>query len=1457
MNRITVMITMIFSLAIGQTTDLFFSEYGEGSSNNKYIEIYNGTGADVDLSSYVIMQNSNGGPWNEYTDVLSGTLADGDVYVIANASADAIILAEADLTGSGICYFNGDDARALIKVSGTDTTILDYIGTFPDDPGSGWDVAGVTDATKEHTLVRKSSVTSGNTSWAAAAGTNADDSEWIVYAQNTWDYLGSHPHVDPAIAISSPTDGETFYSPDVTVSFDVSSFTVAAAGSGDGHIHYALDGGTTVMQYTTSDIALTGLSEASHTFIIWLVDDSHANLTPHVADTVTFTVAPTPGVTSIYDIQSGSVTEGTAVIVNGTVTAGSGETPDGSVAFYMQDGTGQYSGINVYISSSSGLTVNRADSIQVSGTYIEYYGKTEIDNVTSITVFSTGASLPDPEVLTLALADSEPWEGVLIQVQTVTVINANTGYGEWWVTDGTDTLVINNAGNYSYTPTVGEIINSITGPLNYSYSEYKIIPRDDNDIVVGGPPTIADIAIDPTSPTEADDVTVSATITDDGTIASATLTYNSGTTDTDVTMTNTTGDTYTGTVPAQANGTTVTYSITAVDNDGNSATSDELTYLVIPTGGSITSIYDIQYVSDPGTDDASPLYGATVTISGVVTAEFWGGSSNRYLYVQDAVGPWNGIVCFEYDGWDEFDFSTSAGTVHSVAEGDSVTVTGTVDEYYGLTEILDVTEVIIHGPAVNMISPSVVTSGQVMTGGTEAEAYEGCLVKVDGVTVDNADLGNGEWSITDGTNSLRVDDIWDYYYFPDSGQALAGVAGVMTYTYSNAKLEPRLARDVVEADGAPVRLQRIQQVLYSDLIAAGEDEESDISYMYGDTVTVEGIVTMPTGLSYAGAGIKFIFQDENGGPWSSILSYDPDSSAFPVLYEGDRIQVTGYVYEYSTGPANMTELFITEPVNILAVGEDLPEPELIESGDLRWPTTAEQWGNVTVRIEEGLVTNNDLQYEIFEVDDGSGGVLVDDDSDSIQVYYDAVGPPPVGTFISSIEGWVYHHYGSNVDSSAYKLEPLYMSDIEFGAGPPTISDASRTPCTPGPSDAVEVSAEIIDNSAVASAEIMYSVDGGAYQSVTMSVGTDDTWTGTIPATGTDGARVNYYISATDDGTDQDEPKTSTFPYDIDENQFGYVSKDGDLSIEDIQFTDWGSGDSPYDDCEVTITGIVTADTAQYNSGYGAYAVQSGSAQWSGIIFDGWDDTELSKGDEVTITGTVEEYDPEWHFKYDNNTKIINVSVVTVNSTGNSLAAMNVSTEDLEQDADEVESYEGCLVTVSGVTVSAVNAYDWSIVDDSGVECLIDDDMANMAADNYMSDLAEGTTLASVTGIFNFSYGTYKIQIRDLADLGQLGIDGDFAGVAREFALYPNYPNPFNPETRIRFQLAENSNVRLMIYDVLGRKVRTLVSDRMDAGHHVLNWDGLNDAGTDVASGMYVYRIKAGDFIAHRKMLLVR
>jgi len=1165
-------VPFFLTLVIAQDNSLFFSEYAEGSSNHKYLEIYNGTGASVALTNYQIAQSTNGGGWQYYHTFPSGfSIADGDVWVITTDQADASIQAVADevLSYPSVVHHNGDDARGLISISGTDTTWIDIIGDPNVDPGSGWDVAGTTNGTQNHTLVRKSTVTSGNTDWSASAGTTADNSEWIVLDQNTWDYVGSHPHTeleaqDPALVITSPESGSTLYSTDVTVSFTVSNFTVATSG-GDGHVHYTVDGATTVMQYTTDDIALTGLSESSHTVIVWLADNSHANLSPHVADTVAFTVS----------------------------------------------------------------------------------------------------------------------------TQTV------------------------------------------------------------------------------------------------------------------------------------------------------------------------TSIYDIQFVSDPTTDDASPLYGQTVIISGVVTAEFWGSSSNRYLYVQDAEGPWNGVVCFEYNGWDTFNFVSSTGITNSVAEGDSVTVTGTVDEYYNLTEIVDVTDVIVHGPAVNMISPAVVTPGQIMTGGSDAEAYEGCLVKVDNVTVDNADLGNGEWSVTDGTNSMRVDDIWDYYYFPDSGQALAGVAGVMTYTYSNTKLEPRLARDVVEADGTPVRLQRIQQVLHSDLIKAGVDEESDMSYMYGDTVTIEGIVTMPTGLSFAGDGVKFIFQDEHGGPWSSILSYDPDSSAFPVLFEGDRVQCTGYIYEYSTGPANMTELFITEPVNILEVGLALPDTADVNTGDLRWPTEAEQWGTVMVRATNAIVIQNDLPYGEWSIDDGTGKVNVDDDSDSILVWQEAVGRPPVGSYVSSIRGWVYHHYGSNADSTAYKIEPLYVADIEFGAGPPNITDVSRDPCVPGVDDLVTVSADIVDNSTISEAHIYYREDGGDWNATDMSNTVDDTWSGSIPASGTDGAFIEYFVKASDDGADQSEIKWSEFPDTDNGNYLGYNTLTSALTINNIQNSPWPNGESPYNGCDVTVTGVVTGDTAQYNSGYAAYAFQSASAQWGGVVFDGWDDSMLSRGDEVTVSGTVEEFDPEWHFKYDGNTKLINVSAVTVNSGGNSMVSMSVSTADLGQDAEEVESYEGCLVTVSDVTVSAMNAYDWGIVDDSGVECLIDDDMATMAADNYMSTLEEGTTLSQVTGIFNFSYGTYKIQVRDLADLGQLGVDENFESLPRQFALHDNYPNPFNPETRIRFEVGKQENVQLIIYDMLGRKVRTLVNDNYDPGMYVINWDGMNDSRQPVSSGPYLYRIKAGEFIDHKKMILVR
>src|SRR5688572_16517128 len=106
-------------------TELFFSEYIEGSSNNKALEIFNGTASAVDLAAqgYSVQMFFNGSAIAGLTINLAGTVASGDVFVLAQASAAPAILAEADLTnGSG--WYNGDDAVVLLK----GTTHIDVIG---------------------------------------------------------------------------------------------------------------------------------------------------------------------------------------------------------------------------------------------------------------------------------------------------------------------------------------------------------------------------------------------------------------------------------------------------------------------------------------------------------------------------------------------------------------------------------------------------------------------------------------------------------------------------------------------------------------------------------------------------------------------------------------------------------------------------------------------------------------------------------------------------------------------------------------------------------------------------------------------------------------------------------------------------------------------------------------------------------------------------------------------------------------------------------------------------------------------------------------------------------------------------------------------------------------------------------------------------------------------------------
>ena len=90
-----------------------------------------------------------------------------------------------------------------------------------------------------------------------------------------------------------------------------------------------------------------------------------------------------------------------------------------------------------------------------------------------------------------------------------------------------------------------------------------------------------------------------------------------------------------------------------------------------------------------------------------------------------------------------------------------------------------------------------------------------------------------------------------------------------------------------------------------------------------------------------------------------------------------------------------------------------------------------------------------------------------------------------------------------------------------------------------------------------------------------------------------------------------------------------------------------------------------------------------------------------------------------------------------------------------------------------------------------------------------------------------------------------------------YALAQNYPNPFNPETVIDFQLPEASHVTLAIYNVLGQEIRRLVDERKSGGYHNMVWDGTNELGKSVASGLYFYCLKTKDFKSIKKMMMLK
>ncbi len=918
--------------------------------------------------------------------------------------------------------------------------------------------------------------------------------------------------------------------------------------------------------------------------------------------------------------------------------------------------------------------------------------------------------------------------------------------------------------------------------------------------------------------------------------------------------------------------------------------------------GQVTPIHDIQYVPDPATDDASPLVGNVVTIEAWVTFEPLSGGGNKWNVADDA-GAWNGIYVYGNPG-------------RNYGFGWKLSLTGLIAEYNNLTEF-DIRNYVAQAAVIDSVVdwtalPAACDYTEVPVAGLDAaataEQYEGVLVKVAEVTCSALPDQYGEWQIQDAlANIANVDNprSTDYGYFhtPQLNMPYEYLRGVLHYDYSHYKIVPEIAYDLkVQATAGNewyTPIAWFQQVRPMDMTARvdaeGDYYTNDYSYaslirygynreVPGDTlghtqyVKVHGLATAPTGLFYAGTGVKFIMTDFDNSvgvsaPWSSILAYYYEPQAFPEVAIGDEVVFFGFIDEYLTGAGHMTELWITAPAAVQGEDNPIPTPPLVRTADLRDPLTAEQWGNVFVEVNDAVVTNDNPQYEMFIIDDDLSdnvpGIAVDDDSESLRT--PPYTSPPIGTNITSITGWIYHYYGVAdplADDWMYKLCPQGPTDIVIGEGPPIFLAVSRNPGVPGAEQEVVISADVSDNSQVVSVTIHWQIGGGELQEIAMTNTGGINWEGTIPGQ-PEGTDVWYYLEAEDDLA-----TTTTSPSDILMGLYGYWAMD-EIDIYAIQYTPFLSGASPYDGCLVTVSGVVTTNPENYNGveltrgddpptvygRYEGYFMQVGDDYpYSGICFSMPEGaTEFPRsGNYVTVTGTVDESGSEWNYKWGDNTKLVDVVEVQIHNYGGYYEYYPVDAALVNLDR---EAFESVMVEFTDLTITAINQYDWTFEDASGGNFLLDDDMIyeeNML--DWYDGLTIGSTIDTLRGVITYSFGSWKVEPRGSGDCSEVETvvrEYNPAIIPISFSLAPVYPNPFNPTTTIRYSIPSTSHVYLTVYNLLGQAVRNLVNEPMEPGVYTAQWDGLNKYDAPVSSGTYFVRLRADGKSKVQKLVLTK
>ena len=315
-----------------------------------------------------------------------------------------------------------------------------------------------------------------------------------------------------------------------------------------------------------------------------------------------------------------------------------------------------------------------------------------------------------------------------------------------------------------------------------------------------------------------------------------------------------------------------------------------------------------------------------------------------------------------------------------------------------------------------------------------------------------------------------------------------------------------------------------------------------------------------------------------------------------------------------------------------------------------------------------------------------------------------------------------------------------------------------------------------------------------------------------------------------------------------------------VSIYDIQYTDQTPANSPYMDQEIMTTGIVTGTNFKgYDDNFFIQTPDGGVHQgaWCGVYvfkanFFNTNNPVVNVGDEVQVTGYVKEYNELTEISGNDDSV-----TVTILSSGNTLPTAVLETTD---NLASNEAYEGVYVRTENVTmVGDEGQYGlwWGQDAVSTNPVQFDDGFAYWDTWTPVFTYTMNQTWTSLNGIYSYEYDEYKINPRGWMDIEAPTANDNPVVEAASALLIGNYPNPFNPETNVAFNLKVKGNVRIDIFNVSGQKISTLTNSVFEAGQHSVEWNGTTDNGSSVSSGIYFCRMQTSDYNATGKMILMK